>query len=171
VRRWYLGAVGKHLGEHRDLVLVQPLPLRIRCDVPLLIGIQNSSQATILGRIAGLMGGGRGARLTGRADCLPGARGTRGSKGCQRAARRRGASPSGRRRGSTRAWCTAAASAALETGRPHRTPHKRRGRVAGGRHAERRGLRRAGERTSPPPSVGLSLTPQRRGVKYYKLIG
>jgi hypothetical protein len=103
VRRWYLGAVGKHLGEHRDLVLVQPLPLRIRCDVPLLIGIQNSSQATILGRIAGLMGGGRGARLTGRADCLPGARGTRGSKGCQRAARRRGASPSGRRRGSTRA--------------------------------------------------------------------
>lgn len=42
-----LGAVWKHFGEHRDLVLVQPLPLRIRRDVPLLIGIQNPGQATI----------------------------------------------------------------------------------------------------------------------------
>ena len=33
----YLGAVGEHLGQHRDLVLVQPLPLRVRRDVPLLI--------------------------------------------------------------------------------------------------------------------------------------
>jgi hypothetical protein len=33
----YLGAIRKHLGEHRDLVLVEPLPLWIRRDVPLLI--------------------------------------------------------------------------------------------------------------------------------------
>jgi hypothetical protein len=112
------------------------------------------------------MEGGRAARLTGRADCLPGARGTRGSKGCQRAGRRREASPSGRRRGSTRAWCTAAASAALETARPRRTPRKRCGREAGGRHEERRGLRRAGERTSPPPWARLQsgYLLQRRGV-------